>query len=54
MVTLWPYARWDDPRLKIAQDFLSVNAVTGAGEFKAGDDQSHRLGWLPSTGHLSL
>jgi hypothetical protein len=43
MVTLWPYTRWDDPRLKIAQEFLSVNAVPGAGEFKVGT--YNYVGW---------
>lgn len=43
MVTLWSYARWDDPRLKIAQDFLSVSALPGAGEFKVG--LSNHTGW---------
>lgn len=36
MVTLWPYARWDDPRLQIGQDFLAVKAAPGVGEFKLG------------------
>jgi hypothetical protein len=43
MVTLWPYTRWNDPRLKFTQDFLSVTAVTGAGEFKVG--MSNHTGW---------
>lgn len=36
MVTLWPYTHWDDPRLQIGQEFLTVKAAPGAGEFKLG------------------
>jgi len=43
MVTLWPYARWDDPRLKISQDFLSVKAMPGVAEFKVGT--TNQIGW---------
>ena len=43
MVTLWPYARWDDPRLKIGQDFIMVKAEPGAGEFKLGT--LNHAGW---------
>jgi hypothetical protein len=43
MVTLWPYTDWDDPRMKITQNHLSVSADPGAGEFKVG--VINRVGW---------
>lgn len=36
ILALWSYTRWDDPRLKIGADFLTVKAAPGAGEFKIG------------------
>lgn len=43
MLTLWTYAHWDDPRLKISQDFLTVKAMPGKTEFKIGT--ANRAGW---------
>jgi hypothetical protein len=43
LLTLWPYASWDDPRLKIGQEFLMLEARSGQGEFKLGT--RNHAGW---------
>lgn len=43
LITLWPYARWDDPRLSVSQEFIQVKAEPGGGEFKLGT--LNQAGW---------
>lgn len=40
---LWPYTRWDDPRLRLGDDYILVSAQPGP-PFKIGYWNSH--GWL--------
>jgi hypothetical protein len=35
-VTLWPYSRWDDPRLKFTRAGIKINALTELPPFKIG------------------
>jgi len=41
---LWPYARWNDSRLKLNDDFITVNADLTPSPFKMGYFNPH--GWL--------
>jgi hypothetical protein len=41
---LWPYSRWDDSRLKLKDDFITVNADSTSNPFKLGYFNPH--GWL--------
>ncbi len=41
---LWPYSRWDDPRLKLGDDFILVNSAPNPQPFKVGYFNPH--GWL--------
>ena len=42
-LALWPYTRWDDPRLRLGDDYIVVNAQPGL-PFKIGYWNRH--GWL--------
>ena len=41
---LWPYTRWDDPRLKLGDDFIIVKTDSIANPMKLGYFNSH--GWM--------
>jgi len=41
---LWPYSRWNDERLKLADDFIVVRSSSNQQPFKIGYFNSH--GWL--------
>lgn len=41
---LWPYSRWDDSRLKLKDDLITVNANSTPNPFKVGYFNPH--GWL--------
>src|SRR4030095_10633891 len=42
--SLWPYTRWDDPRLKLGDEFITVKADGTKPPFKLGYFNPH--GWL--------
>lgn len=41
---LWPYSRWDDPRLKLGDSFITVRSASNPQPFKIGYFNPH--GWL--------
>ena len=44
MIALWPYSRWDDPRLRLAEAAIEVDARPIAQPFKIG--YMNHAGWL--------
>jgi len=42
--SLWPYSRWDDPRLKLGDEFIKIKADSTKQPFKLGYFNPH--GWL--------
>lgn len=44
LLALWPYARWDDPRLQIGERAVSIVARIGLGRLKIGALNTH--GWM--------
>ncbi len=44
MVALWPYSRWDDPRLRLGETTIEVSAQPMAQPFKIG--YLNRAGWM--------
>jgi hypothetical protein len=42
-LVLWPYTRWDDPRLKLGDEVIVVNGIPISDKFKIG--YKNRLGW---------
>jgi hypothetical protein len=42
--SLWSYSRWEDPRLKLGDEFITVNANGTKSPFKLGYFNPH--GWL--------
>ncbi len=43
-VALWPYSRWDDPRLQLDDDFITINTDSSSNPMKFGYFNPH--GWL--------
>jgi len=43
-LTLWPYSRWEDPRLKLGDEFITIKANDLKQPFKLGYFNPH--GWL--------
>jgi hypothetical protein len=44
LLALWPYARWDDPRLQVGERAVFVVARVGLGRLKIGARNTH--GWM--------
>ena len=43
-ISLWPYSRWDDSRLKLGEEFIRIKATNNKQPFKLGYFNPH--GWL--------